>query len=470
MHYAVAYRQASQVALLKGLLHVYLAASEQAAKKARPKPWLFRGDLAHPVLFRENLLTLRDVVDSRFYRPDLWKLLDPVVSVESEWVRLECFSSDGGVYARVDLSPDTFHEGEMGSPGTTNVDFGPEFAGRLSTLRPGKGSAFEVGEDSVTLHTASGSSVERKVTLPERWVRGFLQVQAIQRAARPRFVLEKQQIRQFIASLPARAPSDGPLWVTGSGTVTPYHPGAGATAVAINGVHRLRLLRRLAAQAGRLYLWSVDDEAPSFWVADLGAARVTLGISSRIDHGFSGDGEALRSSRNPLDPELVGRAREIAVSGGRFSVPDLARRLEASEADAGQLVDLLSQQGLLGYDLPEATFYPRHLPYVEQGFKLQEREKNSNRLVESESAELSSREATATGERLAGWVKGDHATYRVRLDLGMGGEIREGSCTCPWILQHGLKRGPCKHLLALRTAAGIKASEDCISEAAGDGV
>src|SRR5688572_29049026 len=139
MQYSVAYRRSSEVALIQGLLHVFLASMQ---RREAPKPWLFHGEVAQPLLFRDSLLTLRDVVNTRFYRPDLWKLLDPVVSVEQEWVRLECFSSDGGVYSRVDLSPNTFHEGELGSPGTTNVDFGPDFAARLATLRPGKGSAF----------------------------------------------------------------------------------------------------------------------------------------------------------------------------------------------------------------------------------------------------------------------------------------------------------------------------------------
>src|SRR4051812_45480621 len=130
MQHAVTYRRASQVAMVQGLLHVFLASM---LREEAPKPWLFRGDLAQPLLFRDALLTLREVVNARFYRPDLWKLLDPVVSVEPKCVRLECFSSDGGVYARVDLSHDVFNAGELGTPGTTNVDFGPEFAARLAT-------------------------------------------------------------------------------------------------------------------------------------------------------------------------------------------------------------------------------------------------------------------------------------------------------------------------------------------------
>lgn len=450
MQYSVAYRRASEVALIHGLMHVFLASMQ---RKEAPKPWLFHGKLAQPVLFRDCLLTLRDVVDSRFYRPDLWKLLDPVVSVEQEWVRLECFSSDGGVYARVDLNPNTFDEGEMGSPGTTNVDFGADFAARLATLRPGKDSAFEVGEDSLTLHTGAGAAVERKVDLPERWIRGFLQVQAIQRAAKPALALGRNEARQFLAALPTQTRSGEVYWASPSGRAEMLRP-AGGAALAVEGIHRLKLLRRLAPQVKSLHVWAVGDEAPSFWTADLGPARVTLGVSSRVNHGFSGDGEALRSARNEVAPELMQAAQSLALGTERFGVGDAARKLGTDEGTAGQLIDLLSEQGLLGYDLAEGKFYPRHLPYVAQGFSVQARETHSRRVAEEGRAELESRTAAPEGTRLAGWVQGDHATYRVTALLGPGGDIKDGTCTCPWVLQHGLGRGPCKHILALRLAGG----------------
>lgn len=436
------------MALVQGLMHVFLAAM---LRKEAPKPWLFHGKVAQPVLFRDCLLTLRDVVNTRFYRPDLWKLMDPVVSIEQEWVRLECFSSDGGVYTRVDLSPNTFHEGEMGSPGTTNVDFGPDFAARLATLRPGKDSEFEVGEDSLTLHTGSGKAVERKVDLPERWIRGFLQVQAIQRAAKPTLALSRNESRQLLTAIPAQTRSGEIYWASPSGRADMLKPASGS-ALAIEGIHRLKLMRRLAPQVQSLHVWSVGEVAPSFWTANLGAARVTMGLSSQVNQGFSGDGEALRSARNELAPEVVSAAQSLALGTERFAVADAARKLSVDEGTAGQLVDLLSGQGLLGYDLAEGKFYPRHLPYVAQGFKAQAREANSRRVAEEGRAELESRIAVAEGVRLAGWVQGDHATYRVQALLGEGGSIKDGSCTCPWVLQHGMGRGPCKHILALRLA------------------
>ncbi len=452
MLYTATYRRASTVAVVTGLLHVFLAAMQRTGKPPLPKPWLFRGELAQPLLFRDCLLTLRDVVDARFYRPDLWRLLDPVVTCAPDWVRLECFSSCAGVYARADLSPDTFHEGELGSEGTTNVDFGPDFCAHLSGLRPGKRAAFEVGEDSVTLETAAGSAVEHQVELPERWVRGFLQVQALQRAATPFCELNKVQARLLLDGLPANQPGGQTLYLTPAGKLTAARSAA-AAGTAVNSVHRLRLLRRLSPQVERLRVWAVGDGGPTFWVAESRAARVTMGLSSQAAQGFSGDGEALRSARRPLDELQVAYGRHLVAAGQRFTTAELAQAMDADLGVAGQLVDLLSEQGLLGYDLPEDRFYPRDLPYVAgTDFAVQPRDTHSRRLLSEGRIELEGREATAAGTRYVGWVQGDTATYRVSAQVAPDGRLLDGDCTCQWVLAHGLGRGPCKHILALRLA------------------
>jgi SWIM zinc finger len=376
-----------------------------------------------------------------------------VVTVEQEWVRLECFSGDAGVYARVDLRPDCFHEGEIGSPGTTNVDFGAEFAARLSALRPGKRSAFEVGEESVTLHTDQGKAIERQVELPERWLRGFLQVQAIARAAQPLFELNQVQSRAFLSAVPAKGSAGEPMLVTPVGGITAPQSRLQTHALEVNGLHRLKLLRRLAPQIKRLDVWAVGDRAPSFWVAHLDAARFTLGVSSALNFAFSGDGKALLSSRRPLDDELVERARSTLRDERRFQASDLSRKLNIPEGTAGELVDLLSEQGLIGYDLTDGVFYPRHLPYVEQSeFVTQPRDVNARRVVDSGRVEVS--EITPIDDRteFVGWVQGDHATYRVRVLVDSSGTIADGDCTCLWVIQYGMQRGPCKHILALRLA------------------
>ena len=57
------------------------------------------------------------------------------------------------------------------------------------------------------------------------------------------------------------------------------------------------------------------------------------------------------------------------------------------------------------------------------------------------------------GLELEGWVKGEHGQYHVTASVDHTGHLAQGACTCRWIQTHGLGRGPCKHLLALRHRA-----------------
>ena len=267
----------------------------------RPQAVAFPRQVAQPILFRDCLLTLRDVVNTRFYRPDLWKLMDPVVSIEQEWVRLECFSSDGGVYARVDLSPNTFHEGEMGSPGTTNVDFGADFAADLPRSGPVETSSSKWARISPTLHT---SSLEGGRAEGDLLVRGCaVSVEAIQRAAKPALALGRNDARQLDCASRPR-PARGEIhWAT-----LRWGRAAAPRAEGCTG-DRGDLPVQVDAPAGSagavLARWAVGGARPSsFWTADLGVARVTMEIPSvGRSQGFSGDGEALRSARNELAPD-----------------------------------------------------------------------------------------------------------------------------------------------------------------------
>jgi hypothetical protein len=65
-------------------------------------------------------------------------------------------------------------------------------------------------------------------------------------------------------------------------------------------------------------------------------------------------------------------------------------------------------------------------------------------------AKIASDTQTDTGVRvLAGKVEG----RAVELVLELDGRILRGKCTCSHHYQFGLRRGPCRHLQALRMAA-----------------
>src|SRR5262245_24641688 len=105
-------------------------------------------------------------------------LLDPVVTVHPDRVLFEAFSQDQGVYGLVSADRDLFEaEGEVVC-GTTNIDFTHGLWSALAELRSSRPTRLRVGPGGMGVETAgAGVHFEKKVELPEAWVRGFLQLQ-----------------------------------------------------------------------------------------------------------------------------------------------------------------------------------------------------------------------------------------------------------------------------------------------------
>ncbi|MDS4030988.1 MAG: hypothetical protein RKO66_13065, partial [Candidatus Contendobacter sp.] len=122
MDFVTRYRQPSLVEAQPSLVLVFMASTELADDRRTDDavPAIFSGQIAQPLIFRNLLLGLRQTVESRFYRPDWWRLLDPVITSGNQLLRLECFSSCASVYARADFTENAFADGAFNRNGTTN--------------------------------------------------------------------------------------------------------------------------------------------------------------------------------------------------------------------------------------------------------------------------------------------------------------------------------------------------------------
>ncbi|MCU0808310.1 MAG: hypothetical protein MUC53_10340 [Candidatus Contendobacter sp.] len=457
MDFVTRYRQPSLIEAQTSLVLVFMAATELSEEQRTDAavPAIFSGQLAQPLIFRNLLLGLRNTVESRFYRPDLWRLLDPLITSGNQLLRLECFSSCASVYARADFTENAFTDGAFHRNGTTNVDFNGAFLNHLAQLRPGKPAHFEMGEQSIKLQSPQGEAVEHKVKLPERWIKGFLQVQAVQRQAQPLFELDRLTAGQLLARIPAS--SKGALYLVPKRhkpEILYRQPAGQGGYIAVTDGHRLRLLQAILPDLQTLRVYQTEATGASVWVADTGAAQFTLGLSGAAAHGFSGDGDALRQLRAAeIDEADLALAHAAAHSLNQFTVAELAAHQDLPLPYATEIVDRLAQQGLLGFDRDRDRYFYRQLPFLVDANSQPGRLQGSQKLLEKQSVEIERCERR-DGELIAsGWVRGESGYYQVALRVDAQGYLREGRCTCPWIHQHELRRGPCKHLLALRFAA-----------------
>jgi hypothetical protein len=403
------------------------------------------GDLAHPHFFSgwvsqpgqcaTSLLVVGRTARSRFFEHGAIRLTDPVVTCHLDTLRFESFSSCCSTYARYDLDLADV-DGEVLMPGATNVDFNPPMRAELAKVGDASPMHLQVGADSVAATTERGTVVERKVALPQRWIKGFGEVGVVQRGLEQRLELSGPLAQRLLRSLP-KGGGRSAVHIVQAGREARLRHAAVPGSVAVRGTDRLRLLDPLLRHARRLRVFA-DDEGSSTWVLDMRSGRVHLTLSPEPWRGFSGEGGALAGLASD---ELTALAERLADDLAWQSRLDPARVGAMAGVDAGRAGDALSvvgSRGRAGFDVSAGAYFHRDLPY-----DLERVEGLHPRL-------LAARSLVAAGAvRAAGpgeaYVRGSgDLEYRVRL----AGE--EAVCACPWWARHAGARGPCKHVLAAK--------------------
>ncbi|GAA4928992.1 SWIM zinc finger domain-containing protein [Streptomyces coeruleoprunus] len=405
-------------------------------------PRFFAGFLTSPQIAARGLLAVADVAAARYFQRLRPASLDPVVTGNGDRLRFESFSGCNGVYARLDVLREGLDGAETGH-GTTNVDVNNPLREALSRLTGDDPLHLRVGPEELAVTTLGGSVVEKKVPLPDRWLRGFAEAQVACAGFDLRAELSAAEAVRFLRSLPrgAGAGARAPLWVVPAGrSLRPTtRPVAGA--VCLPGPERLVALQRVLRHATGLRVYGpvVDGSVPataSAWEVTLPGMRLTLTLSPDAGRGFSGEGgvlEALATDEAAQDAELVS---VLLAWEPRIDPADLAAQAGLPVERVRAALTRLGSAGRVGYDVADAAYFHRELPYDADRV-----ERHNPRLV-------AARELAASG---AVDVAGDVATvasgerrYQVRES---GGAL---SCTCQWWADYRGRRGPCKHALAVR--------------------
>ena len=405
-------------------------------------PYLFKGFLTEPGPAALGMLACAAVARARYYTPAsvIARLLaDPVVTSNGDRLRFESFSGCCGVHARLDLLPSALGEPPV-TAGTTNVDFNEPMRVALARVAHGGPLLLRVGADEVAVTTLDASVVERKVPLPDRWLKGFGEVQALARPMHPVADLSVADAQPFLWGIPRNVRH--PLWAVPAGRsltlATAPRPGAACLA----GPHRIAELLPLLRYARGLRVYSAEADIgslpmPSAWQLDLGTARFTLTVSPERYRGFSGEGALLGLLAEPRaaqDADLIG---VLLAWDPRIDIARLSAEAGLSAERTVAALTHLAAAGRVGYDLAEESFFHRELPF---GPAL---EKMHPRLADARA--LLSAGSVVAGEGGALVRSGDNE-YRVTF------APPHDICTCPWWGKHQGTRGPCKHVLAARMA------------------
>ncbi|ELS51570.1 hypothetical protein STVIR_7447 [Streptomyces viridochromogenes Tue57] len=407
-------------------------------------PRFFAGFLTSPQVASAGLLAVADVAAARYYQRQLRASLDPVVTGNGDRLRFESFSGCCGVYARLDVLEAGLDGGEVGH-GTTNVDVNNPLREALSRIGADDPLHLRVGPEELAVTTLDGPVVEKKVPLPDRWLRGFAEAQVMAAGFDLRAELPAAEAVRFLRALPrggARGASGGPRWVVPSGgglrPTTRAVPGA----VCLPGPERLVALQRVLrfATALRVYGPPVTGGAvatASAWEAVLPGMRLTLTLSPDASRGFSGEGgvlDALATDEAAEDAELIA---VLLAWEPRVDVADLAAASGLARDRVRAALIRLGTSGRVGYDTAEAAYFHRELPYdAERVERHNPRLRSARALVAAGAVALDGALGTVTAE--------DGHVHRVRDEAGVL------NCSCAWWAKYRGGRGPCKHALAVR--------------------
>ena len=454
----------------------------------------------HAFILRIALRALGEAI----WSDDTWLsqfdlVLDPVITVHPDRIFFEAFSQDQSAYVALILDPELFEAMGEVVTGTTNIDFTAWLWGALGEMRSSRSTVFRIGPEGLEVRTSNaGGRFERKVELPDSWVRGFLQVQAAMGMPGTRLTVKPIDLLSAIrflrytkAKVSPRAiryefepEQDARLVLEPWEHVVPLegaaHNYAEPKTTRVWGRRRLKLIEGLLPLAESVDIYLKGRALPSFYSVKLPGMTFLLGLTGWSGAGFTGTGgfDLLSESAAGDDSRL---APTLAFLRERFhtSIDEVAAELGIENAEASRVLVRLCRQGRAMFDVESRRYRHRELfetPADEaKHFPPDRRQELAAAMIAEKAVRIAScaaeetkkirsfkdpnsvgahqkvaREITYRDWRIIGAV-GDQDP--VEIVVNDTGRIIFGRCTCAHFAEHLMNQGPCEHMLALFRAS-----------------
>ncbi len=410
--------------------------------------------------------------------PELWRLLvpcDPVITVAPDVVFFECFSADESSYGCLTVDRGAFASERDVALGTTNVDYSWSLYEHFQKLRSYRETRFLIDPSGFEVRTAADPSYrEEKIDLPPSWLRGFMTMQAAMSLPMRRVPMSREGLYAILAHLNRHRARRSPRAVRfelepGKPVQVVLEPwerrlvlhdsiydGPREEHVRTWGRDRLALLARLLPLMEGADVFLLGTGLPSFWSIRMGEMRLLLGLSGWTANDWTG-GSALDQLAPPGEPDaaLLGRIADAFRDAPSLTLDQVRRWTGGSPADVVAGLNRLARMGQLIHDLPAGVYRWRSImpvPVSLEQLGPEDPETEASRiLVAQRLATVSRDERRNDGLRILEGRVGERPNVSLLLDAD--GRMIRGKCTCSHHFKGGLRRGPCRHLQALRKAA-----------------
>ncbi len=452
------------------------------AANVRRLPVAFQGQVKEPYVLRHLLTAMHEVIvsDHRISDAGRW-VLDPVITVHPDEVFFEAFSTDESVYCRLSMPLDGFVVEDEPTYGTTNIDFTMQLRDALQHWRSSRRTVFAISQAGFGVSTqvmdGTKSHVERKVDVPDSWIKSFLQVQGA--LAMKAYLVEARpaELLSVIAYMQEHrkmAKSNGLRFDFRTGEPVAINVEPSNDRILLNktryngyprmvrvwGRRRLELLQGVLLHADKVTIGLIGRGMPHFYICECGPYRFTLVLSGWTRSDWAG-GSAfdLLAPRREVDLEKTAAVYNYLAQHYAADLSTIAVYTVLGEGEVQHILFELCRAGRVIFDPVSRQYRLRELfaerldleaLYAPDPRVAKAQQLFDDDLVQVQSAgpsEVRKRETRATAS-----VQDGDVAYSVVVAVDDDGQIRFGQCQCRFFTNNILSRGPCEHILAARFA------------------
>lgn len=405
-------------------------------------PCFFYGNIINSFVASKCLSALGKTVRSHFaITPDQRiHMRDPIVSVGNEQLHFEAFSSCNSVYARIDVQKEGI-DGEFIQSGCTNVDFNDATIRAFNTVGRADKLLVGVGSKELRIITDRAESKEKKVSLPDRWIKGLGNVQVYLSQMDLAFKLNKVEALQLFRAIPKTAvKSDYFLYKSGNNYT--FSAVAKPNSLKIGGIHRLNLMENLLLFVDSVSFYQHEDQQSTALVLNFKDIQMLFLLSEGVYRGFSGEGKHIENLMVQLPEEWLFGINSYFKTNEVFQPALVSIEHDIQLGTMEALQASLSSMGLLGYDLWSNQYFYRKLPFKLSRLKrFNPRLQNALKLFGEGGVVVLQNDKNGIKTEVKGTAGVSHIV------AGKGNNLQ---CTCTWFTNNKTNRGLCKHILAVK--------------------
>jgi hypothetical protein len=405
-------------------------------------PCFFYGNIINSFVASRCLSTLGKTVRSHFaISPDQRiNMRDPVVSVGNGQLHFEAFSSCNSVYARIDVQQAGI-DGEFIQSGCTNVDFNDVTIRAFNTVGRTDKLMIGVGSKELKVITERAETTEKKVSLPDRWIKGLGNVQVYLSQMELAFKLNKIEALQLFKAIPKTAVK-AEYFLFKSGNSYTFSAVAKPNSLKIGGIHRLNLMENLLLLIDSVSFYKHEDQQSTAVVLDFKDIQMLFLLSEGVYRGFSGESKNMENLMVQLPEEWLFGINNYFKTNEVFQPMLVSIEHDIQLETMETLQASLSSMGLLGYDLWSNNYFYRKLPFKLSRLKrFNPRLQNAIKLFDEDGVVILQNDKSGIKAEVKGTADVSHIVV---------GKSNGFQCTCTWFTNNKTNRGLCKHIMAVK--------------------